>query len=103
MKLKIIFSYLSTKTYVVGTRKNCLNETVLLSTQNTCLNFYFPKVFLSETMISLIQFDTIMLLLCSLTLTMLNPNIPGVVNSVDSDQLASRPSDQDPHRFPFCS
>ena len=50
-----------------------------------------------------IQFDTIMLLVCSLTLTMLNPNIPGVVNSVDSDQLASRPSDQDPHRFPFCS
>ena len=27
--------YFSTKTYVVGTQKNRLNETVLLSTQNT--------------------------------------------------------------------
>ena len=26
------------QTYVVGTQKNGLNETVLLSTQNTCLN-----------------------------------------------------------------
>ena len=32
------FSYFSTKTYVVGTQKNHLAETVLLSTQNTCLN-----------------------------------------------------------------
>ena len=32
------FFYFSTKTYVVGTQKNRLNETVLLSTQNTCLN-----------------------------------------------------------------
>ena len=32
------FSYFSTKTYVVGTQKNRLNETVLLSTQNACLN-----------------------------------------------------------------
>ena len=30
------FSYFSTKTYVVGTQS--LDETVLLSTQNTCLN-----------------------------------------------------------------
>ena len=30
------FSYFSTKTYVVDTQKNSLNETVLLSTQNTC-------------------------------------------------------------------
>ena len=29
-------SYFSTKTYVVGTQKNRLNETVLLSTQNIC-------------------------------------------------------------------
>ena len=36
--LKIIFSYLSTKTYVVGVQKNRLNETVLLSTHNICLN-----------------------------------------------------------------
>ena len=32
---KTIF-YFSTKTYVVGTQKNRLNETVLLSTQNIC-------------------------------------------------------------------
>ena len=31
-----IFSYFSTETYVVGTQKNRLNETVLLSTQNIC-------------------------------------------------------------------
>ena len=31
---KILFSYFSTKTYVVGTQKNHLNEMVLLSTQN---------------------------------------------------------------------
>ena len=30
------FSYFSTKTYVMGTQKNCLIETVLLSTQNIC-------------------------------------------------------------------
>ena len=30
--------YFSSKKYVVGTQKNRLNETVLLSTQNTCLN-----------------------------------------------------------------
>ena len=32
------FSYFSTKRYVVGTQKNRLNETVCLSTQNTCLD-----------------------------------------------------------------
>ena len=32
--IKISFSYFSTKTYVVGTQKNQLNEMVLLSTQN---------------------------------------------------------------------
>ena len=32
------FSIFSTKTYVVGTQKIRLNETVLLSTRNTCLN-----------------------------------------------------------------
>ena len=30
------FSYFSTKTYIVGTQKNRLNETVLLRTQNIC-------------------------------------------------------------------
>ena len=34
-----IFVCFSTKTYVVGTQKNSLNETVLLSTQITCLNW----------------------------------------------------------------
>ena len=32
------FSYFSTKTYDVGAKKNRLNEMILLSTQNTCLN-----------------------------------------------------------------
>ena len=35
---KKIFSYFSTKTYVVGTQKNRLNETILLSTHNICKN-----------------------------------------------------------------
>ena len=30
--------YFLAKTYVVGTQKNRLNETVLLSTQNACFN-----------------------------------------------------------------
>ena len=34
--IKIQFSYFSTKTYVVGTQKNHLNETVLLGTHNLC-------------------------------------------------------------------
>ena len=33
-----IFFYFSTKTYIVGTQENRLNGTVLLSTQNACLN-----------------------------------------------------------------
>ena len=36
--MKNYFCYFSNKTYVVGTQKNCLSETVLLSTQNICLN-----------------------------------------------------------------
>ena len=35
---KLFFLYFSSKTYVVGTQRKRLNETVLLSTQNTCLN-----------------------------------------------------------------
>ena len=31
-----LFSYFSTETYMVGTQKNHLNETVLFSTQNIC-------------------------------------------------------------------
>ena len=38
-----LFSYFSTKTYVVGTQNNCLNETVLLSTQNICLDCWVRK------------------------------------------------------------
>ena len=38
VSLKIIFSYFSIKTYGVGTQKNRPNGTVLLSTQNICLN-----------------------------------------------------------------
>ena len=34
-----IISYISTKTYVVDTQKNRLNETVLLSTQNICQKY----------------------------------------------------------------
>ena len=37
------FSYFSTKTYGVGTQKNRLNETVLLSTQNMCLYCWVRK------------------------------------------------------------
>ena len=32
---KVFFLFLN-QTYVVGTQKNCLDETVLLSTQNLC-------------------------------------------------------------------
>ena len=34
--IEIYFLYFSSKTYVVGTQKNRLNETVLLGTKNTC-------------------------------------------------------------------
>ena len=34
----INLSYCSAKTYVVGTQQNRLYETILLSSQNTCLN-----------------------------------------------------------------
>ena len=37
VRTKIIFFLFLNQTYVVGTQKNCLNETVLLSTQNICL------------------------------------------------------------------
>ena len=40
---KKLFPYISTKTYVVGTQKNRLSETVLLSTQNICSNSWFRK------------------------------------------------------------
>ena len=36
--IRKLFFYFSFKTYVVGTQNNRLNETMLLSTQNTCLN-----------------------------------------------------------------
>ena len=37
------FSYFSTNTFVVGTQKNRLYETVLLSTQNKCLKLWIRK------------------------------------------------------------
>ena len=40
---KYFLIYFSTKTYVVGTLKNRLNETVLLSTLNLCLNQWIRK------------------------------------------------------------
>ena len=51
------FFHSSTETYVVGTQKNRLSETVLLSTHNTCLDlpirkywqFYEKKISLSES------------------------------------------------------
>ena len=50
-----LFSYFSTKTYVVGTQKNRLNETVLLSTQKhmfklmdkKTITFLCSKIFLN--------------------------------------------------------
>ena len=36
-QLKIIYKYFATQTYVVGTQKNRLNETVLLSTPGRSL------------------------------------------------------------------
>ena len=43
VKLNNYFPYFSTKAYVVGTQKNHLNEMVLLSTQNICLNLPIRK------------------------------------------------------------
>ena len=37
------FSYFSPKTYLVGTQKNRLNETVILNTQNTCFSRWERK------------------------------------------------------------
>ena len=37
------FSYYSSKIYVVGTQKNRLDETVLLSTQNICFDVLIRK------------------------------------------------------------
>ena len=37
------FFFISTQTYVVGTQKNRLNETVLLSTLNNGLNWWISK------------------------------------------------------------
>ena len=36
--VKLIFFCIYQPKHVVGTQKNCLDETVLLSTQNTCVN-----------------------------------------------------------------
>ena len=49
----IFFSYFPAKTYVVGAQKNQLNETVLLSTQNTCFNLLisYPFIYLESSKI----------------------------------------------------
>ena len=41
--IKNSFCYISTKTYVVGTQKNRLNETVLLSMHNIVLKGWIQK------------------------------------------------------------
>ena len=38
------FLYFATKLYVVGTQKNCLNKTVLLSTQNISIKLISEKI-----------------------------------------------------------
>ena len=38
--LKDVFIYLTAKTYVVGTQKNCLNEMVLLSTKDKSFKMF---------------------------------------------------------------
>ena len=43
VRTKKLFYYFSTKTYVVDTQKNRLNETVILSAQNICLNWWVRK------------------------------------------------------------
>ena len=49
----INFSYFPAKTYVVGAQKNQLNETVLLSIQNTCFNLLisYPFIYLESSKI----------------------------------------------------
>ena len=39
-----LISYFSNKTYVVGTQKNRLNKTLLLSNPNTCLSWRIRKI-----------------------------------------------------------
>ena len=46
--IKNCFSYFSIKTYVVRTKKNRLNETVLFSTQNLCMLWVLKKNHLNE-------------------------------------------------------
>ena len=36
----VLFTRVNVTALVVGTEKNCLNESVLLSTQNICLNLW---------------------------------------------------------------
>ena len=46
-----IFSYPSVKTYVVGAQKNCLNETVLLSTHNISVGWEARKLTIDYALI----------------------------------------------------
>ena len=49
--IKNHFSYFSTKTYVVGSQKNRLNEMILLSTQNILLDLLVRKQLQSSAQI----------------------------------------------------
>ena len=55
------FSYFSTKTYVVGTHKKCLNEALLMSTHNIIKkytnSFMLEKGSLFITMMDLIVYE----------------------------------------------
>ena len=43
-----LFSYFSTKTYVVGSQKNCFNEAFLLSSQNIRLKCWVRKYLIHD-------------------------------------------------------
>ena len=63
IKKRIFFSYFSTKTYVIGTQKNRLNEAVLLSTKSHVqieeleikIKQVYAKIFLSGSLLNLLS------------------------------------------------
>ena len=73
----LIFSYLSVETFVLGAQKNCLIETVLLSTHNKCeenqilithsASLVIQQAFLKPCLINLISKDTHLVLSTYLT------------------------------------
>ena len=69
MQLKIIFLIThSTKTYLVGTQKNLLNVTDLLSTQNICLNCQMGKKIITILRSNLLLNSTYGILLSTIAL-----------------------------------